>query len=222
MRHTYLGRIRAGAGATPELLNSVGQAFLRFTESAQQYPGLEAATFARNVTLTLETANLLLQLHSDVYSDDIFPHTLATVLAHRDQFVNEPPSLYNYDCGPDNILLRDERFTRFVDLEGCYQGTLSLHFGAFFERLAQADGPGYDAPKVVAHFWSMFCQMLPSDLELLQATALLKVWLPLVRYHGWNGWQTWTPGKLPDSVERERERARWFVRRLHRVQAVFI
>ncbi len=111
-------RIRAGAGATPELLNSVGQAFLRFTESAQQYPGLEAATFARNVTLTLETANLLLQLHSDVYSDDIFPHTLATVLAHRDQFVNEPPSLYNYDCGPDNILLRDERFTRFVDLEG--------------------------------------------------------------------------------------------------------
>ena len=203
-------QIGVGAGATPELLNSVGQAFLQFTESAQHYPGLDAATFARNLAVTLETANRILHYHSDVYSDDIFPHTLATVLAHRDDFVSEPPMLYNYDCGPDNILLHNNRFARFVDLEGCYQGTLSLHFGAFFERLAQADGPGYDAPTVIAHFRNLFHPILPSGRELLQATAFLKVWLPIIRYHGWNGWQTWTLGALPQRG-RDRTRTRPFV-----------
>ena len=76
------GKNSAGAGASPELLNSIGQAFLQFTEFAQQYPGLEASTFVQNLAVTLETASLLLQHHADVYDDDIFLQTLNSVLEY--------------------------------------------------------------------------------------------------------------------------------------------
>jgi len=138
---------------------------------------------------------------------------------YHDRIVSEQPCLYYDDCAPDNILLSDGRFTRFVDLESCWQGTPSLHFGAFFERLAQKDGMVFDAHAVVAHFQYMFRQILP-DLELLRAAAFLKVWVPIVRYHGWNGWWTWRPGTLPEGIEREQERARWFADRLQRVHTV--
>lgn len=211
-------QIRLGEGASPDLLNSVGEAFVQFTKEAIAYPGLEAATFVNNLSVTLETAKLLLQYHSDAYEDDIFAQSLATVVEYRDYFATEPPMLYNYDCGPDNILLNHNRFARFVDLEGCYQGTLSLHIGAFFERLAQAFGSFYDPPSVIAYFRKMLAPILPSNEKVLLAAALLKVWLPIVRYHGWNGWQTWTPGNLPHSLDIEREHASVFAKRLHQVQ----
>jgi hypothetical protein len=210
--------IRVGQGSDRILLDSVADAVVSMAEFGLQYVGLSEDHFRENLAQTLDSCDQVLRWHSDVYSDRVFARTLRIVVDRATRLIDEPMMLYQDDCGPDNTLIANGQFARFVDLADCWPGTVHLHAGALMEPLTRVTDR-FDAAAAFQVMRKKLSARFLLDPLLIEAAAYLKVWIPLVRHHGWNGWITWPElHVLQETKEQEHARAAYFALRLLRTE----
>jgi hypothetical protein len=219
---TWHAQIRAGSGLEPALIQSCTDAIAAISAIGvgPLSSEVDLAGLRCNVDRLLASARALLAANPDIYGDPVFAETFGIVEAAAPAILAAPPALFFADPDPRNLMVRDGRFTRFIDLEALWAGTAPLAVGAALHVLARADltlGLPFAAvgPALRASFDRVLALRLPADL--VRSSALFSLWIQIARYHGWNGWQTWSPGRLTGDLDHERASADVYALTLRRI-----
>lgn len=219
---TCVGRREPGWERTVESVAEATARFVAHLLRPEHAAGLDPAFLRRNIVVTLDTAQEVLALNRDLYADSVFTRTLEYVLRRQELLTEERPSLY-WDDLPQCLVHRG-RFSRFYDLESVYQGTLHLQAGALVAALADPRGRAAAGRGVLDAFYRRLAATHVLDDERVLAGALLKTWIRIARFSGWNGWPPWRPVQLLASTENpdgERQRASRFVEQLAGTLAMY-
>ena len=179
-------------------------AFIHLTEALGEEPA-PPNRLASSIRGTLLTVEELFQYHPAIFARPEIENAYETVKTVTHRLTQEPPTWYIDDPGPDNLLISDRGFERFVDAS-LDSGNRVIHVAGFLERIAHRTDSleisRVASKAVIKHF------ALEPDVVL--AAALLRPLINLSRYHRWNGWKTWPDRRqLLSSETEELERARY-------------
>jgi hypothetical protein len=188
-------------------------AFIRLTKAIgkEQPPPCRIAQSIQGILLTVDE---LFRYHPAIYALPEIEKAYEDIRAVSSQLIQEPPTWYIDDPGPDNLLVSERGFERFVDAH-LLAGSRVFHVAGFLERLAHRTNSlmlsGTTFKVVVNHF--------ALNPEIVLAAALLRPLIALGRWHRWNGWNMWSDRrKLPSSEAEERERAHYAVRSISTIR----
>lgn len=213
---TWLDVSLRGVGAETGLVASIAQASVRLIEGAHSAGPFDAGLLERNLDVTLQAARRMLKRNADLSAHGVFARTLEAVARHRDAICSERPCLHFDGLGVDTVMIRNGRFSRFIDLEMCWQGTLHLQVGAVVANLAGFHLP-FDARGVVGAMYTPLSRAFHLDRDLLRATAWLKNWIRIVSPNGWREWDT-RQAPPPDAARGGRLATAQFADRLIRTE----
>lgn len=220
---TWLELILKGIGEERALLDSIVEAISLFVQVAREKDDFEPKILEKNLEVTLNTSQNVLRANSSLYGDEVFFRTLDIIMRLKRNLVRERSCLYFDDMSPNNFIVYNGRFSKFIDLESCWRGTLHLQFGALVANLTNQilkELP-FNAQRTLYSFYSVFETMFSLNREMVQACAFLKTWIRIVRFNGWNGWSTWDGGEITENLTKQKQKAEAFAQQLRRTENMF-
>lgn len=188
-------------------LEAALDAFICLTEAieTEKLPTCRLAQSIQGILLTLDE---LFEYHPAIYALPEIEKACEDVKAVYSRLIQEPSTWYIDDPGPDNLLVSERGFERFVDAN-LDVGNRVVHVAGFLERLAHRT----NSLRLSSTAFKLLVDRFTLDPDIIVAAALLRSLIAVSRYHRWNGWNMWPDRhKLPLSEAEERERARYYVR----------